>query len=41
MCTHIYTPPVFDDGGYTATVVDAAIVFATGDCSATGNVQAK
>ena len=28
---NIYTPPVFDDGGCTATV------FATGDCSATEN----
>ena len=33
MLAHIYTPPVFDDGGYTG------IVFATGDCSASANVQ--
>ena len=30
--SNICTPPVFDDGGCTA------VVFATGDCSATANL---
>ena len=32
VCTHIYTPSMFDDSGCTATVV------ATGDCNATANI---
>ena len=39
VAAHICTPPVFDDGGGTATVFEAGgcidIVFATMDCSAT------
>ena len=44
VAVHICTPPVFDDGGGTATVFEVGgctdIVFATMDCSATtANLQ--
>ena len=43
VAAHICTPPVFDDGGGSATVFEAggctATVFATIDCTTTANVQ--